>query len=81
MQHAWVREMAMACLDWRNLRQSIILAGIVGTVLFFINQSQVVFGGQADAGTWIRIGLTYVVPFVVCNYGIVVGATKRTAGE
>ena len=71
-------EMAQICLDGRNLRQSIILAAFVGTVLFLINQSQVVFSGQANSGTWIRIGLTYLVPFLVCNYGIVVGAKKRT---
>jgi hypothetical protein len=49
---------------------------LVGTVLFFINQADVVGGGQATAATWAKIGLSYLVPFFVSNYGIVIGSQR-----
>lgn len=49
---------------------------LVGTVLFFINQADVVLRGDATAATWVKICLSYLVPFFVSNYGIVVGSRK-----
>ena len=72
-------EIPRVCLDRRNLTRCIGAALIVGTILFFINQADVVFSGQATVGTWVRIGLTYLVPFVVSNYGIVLAS--RRAGS
>jgi len=71
-----VREIPRDCLDDRNLRQSVGAGVVVGTILFLINQSQAVFAGQATAATWVRIGLTYLVPFVVANYGIVIASRR-----
>jgi hypothetical protein len=70
----WSRpaEILRVCLDVRNLTRCITVALIVGTILFFINQADVVFGGRATTSTWIKIGLSYLVPFFVANYGIVV---------
>lgn len=67
-------------MDGRNLRRSVAAMAVVGTILFLINQSQVVFSGQASLATWIRIGLSYLVPFVVSNYGIVVASRRRGVG-
>jgi hypothetical protein len=74
----WSRvvEIPRVCLDIRNLRRCIGAALIVGTVLFFINQADVVFGGRATAMTWIKIGLSYLVPFFVANYGIVLASRR-----
>ncbi|MHB8613624.1 MAG: nitrate/nitrite transporter NrtS [Candidatus Dormibacteraceae bacterium] len=47
---------------------------MVGTVLFLINQADVVVSGRATTATWIRIGLSYLVPFLVSNYGIAIGS-------
>jgi len=69
-------EIPRVCLDRRNLCQSLAATGVVGTILFLINQSAVVFSGQATAWTWIRIGLSYLVPFVVSNYGVLVGSRR-----
>ena len=74
-----VSEIPGVCLDRRNLSQSVGAAALVGTILFLINQADVVFGGQATATTWIKISLSYLVPFFVFNYGIVVGS--RTSGS
>ena len=62
------------CLERRNLSQSVGAAVVVGTILFFINQADVVFSGRATTATWIRIGLSYLVPFLVSNYGVVIGS-------
>ena len=50
---------------WRTLR----IALIVGTILFVINQLDVVLRGQATAAVWIKGGVTYLVPFIVSNIG------------
>ena len=72
----WSRaiEIPGVCLDLRNLSRCIAAALIVGTILFFINQADVVFGGRATGATWLRIGLTYLVPFFVSQYGIVLAS-------
>lgn len=57
-----------------NLRRTVAVALLVGTVLFAINQLDVVIAGRATQGTWLKIALTYLVPFCVANYGLVVGA-------
>jgi len=76
----WSRvvEIPRVCLELRNLSRCIAAALIVGTILFFINQGDVVFGGRATISTWIKIGLSYLVPFIVANYGIVL-ASRRSA--
>ncbi len=67
-------EIPGVCLERRNLRGSAAAAVLVGTILFFINQADVVFSGRASTSTWIRIGLSYLVPFLVSNYGILMGS-------
>lgn len=77
-RRTWSRlqEIPRVCLGLSNLGQSIAAAVVVGTILFLINQSDVVFGGRATFVTWTRIGLSYLVPFVVFNYGIVVASRR-----
>lgn len=62
-----------------NLRRTIAVAVLVGTVLFCINQFDVVASGHATALVWLKVGLTFLVPFCVSNYGILV-ATHRRGG-
>jgi len=58
------------------LRKTVAMALIAGTVLFFINQVDVVIGGRATPLVWLKVGLTYLVPFCVSNYGIVVASHR-----
>ncbi len=44
------------------------MAGIVGTVLFAINQLDVVLAGQVTPLVVAKIALTYLVPFSVSAY-------------
>jgi hypothetical protein len=53
-----------------------LTALVVGTVLFAINQLNVVIDGHATAVVWVKAGVTYLVPFAVANVGILV-ATHR----
>jgi hypothetical protein len=59
-----------------HLRRTLTTALIVGTVLFLINQLDVVIEGKATWVTWVKSGVTYLVPFIVANIGILI-ATRR----
>ena len=49
---------------WRALR----VATVVGTILFFINQADVVFGGHFTPLVALKTALTFLVPFSVSTY-------------
>ena len=61
------REISAVCLHPRNLRSSLAIAVCVGTVLFAINQLDVVLTGQAGPRVWVKGALTLVLPFLVSN--------------
>jgi hypothetical protein len=61
----------------RHLRATIRIALVVGTVLFAINQLDVVLAGEATTSTWVKSGVTYLVPFVVSNLGVLTGTKRR----
>lgn len=58
------------------LRRTTVTALVVGTVLFAINQLNVVLAGHGDAVVWLKTAVTYLVPFSVANVGILI-ATRR----
>jgi hypothetical protein len=62
----------------RHLKRSLGAAAVIGTLLFLINDGDDVLLGHATAVTWIKVAVTYLVPFCVANYGILV-ATHRSA--
>lgn len=59
-----------------HLRRTVGIALVVGTVLFCINQLDVVLRGDATTVTWIKGASTYFVPFVVSNLGVLVGSRR-----
>jgi len=59
-----------------HLRKTIRVALIVGTIIFAINQLDIVLRHKATAVTYVKCVVTYLVPFCVSNYGILV-ATRR----
>lgn len=61
------------------LKRTLVTALAVGTVLFAINQLNVVLGGHATAVVWVKTGVTYLVPFTVSNIGVLI-ATHRRSG-
>lgn len=60
-----------------TLRKTTRIALVVGTILSLINQASVIFGGDATAATWLRVGANYLVPFCVSSLGFL-SATRRS---
>lgn len=60
-----------------NLVRTIGVAIVVGSVLFAINQLDVVLAGDATAATWVKSAATFVVPFLVANYGVLTATRSR----
>lgn len=59
-------------------RRSFAVALIVGTILNLINQGDALLGSEAV--NWIKVGLTFAVPYCVATYGAVsfrIGMTSR----
>lgn len=50
-------------------RRSLVAAVIVGTILNLINQGDALFGGKSI--DWVKLLLTYLVPYCVTTYGAV----------
>jgi hypothetical protein len=59
-----------------HLRKTAAIALIVGTLLFLINQLDVVLRGDATAVVWIKASTTYLVPFCVSNAGVLVASRR-----
>jgi hypothetical protein len=57
-----------------HLRKTVAIALFVGTVLFGINQLDVVLRGDATTAVWIKSAVTYLVPFCVSNAGVLVAS-------
>ena len=49
---------------------------MVGTILFAINQLDVVLRGAATPVLWLKVGLTYLVPFCVSNLGVLIASRR-----
>lgn len=73
---ATAREALRVVIYRRHLRATTRIAAVVGTVLFVINQLDVVVSGRATTTTWVKAAVTYLVPFTVSNLGILT-ATRR----
>jgi hypothetical protein len=69
------RFVSRAANTW-TVTPTITIALVVGTILFCINQLDVVVRGDATATVWIKSAVTYVVPFCVANAGVLV-ATRH----
>ena len=50
---------------------------VVGTVLFAINHLDEVVNGKVTRVLWIKIAVTYLVPFTVSNLGLLVGSRVK----
>jgi hypothetical protein len=50
------------------VQRALEVSAVVGTILFVINQLDVVLSGRVTLGVMIKIGLTYLVPYLVSTY-------------
>lgn len=69
----WPEAVSVVCYP-PHLRKTVTIALIVGTVLFCINQLDVVLRGDATTAVWIKSAITYLVPFCVSNAGVLVAS-------
>lgn len=53
------------------------VAAVVGTVLSAVNQGAVITGGDATPATWARVGVNYLVPFLVSSVGFLSACRDR----
>jgi hypothetical protein len=77
----WSRPAEAARLFARGitLRRCLPVALVVGCVLSAINEGAEIATGHPGWLTWVRVGLNFVVPFLVSSYGYLVAAriTRR----
>jgi hypothetical protein len=66
-------------LRGHTLRTASPTALVVGTVLCAVNQGAILIAGQAATGTWLRMVINYLVPFVVASVGYL--SAQRHAGR
>ena len=74
-------EAARVVLHRRHLRKTTAIAIVVGTVLFGINQLDVVLRGDATTVVWLKSAVTYLVPFCVSNAGVLVATRVDRGGK
>jgi hypothetical protein len=62
---------------WRSgvFKRAMIVALLVGTALNLINQGDAVARGASV--NWIKLILTYVVPFAVSSHGAITAGRRR----
>lgn len=53
------------------VRRSLKVGVVVGTVLITINYGDRILAGSLQSGDWIKMGLTYLVPYAVSTYASV----------
>lgn len=75
----WTRpaDIPRVVLHRAHLTRTLLVSLVVGTVLFTINQLDVVLAGEATTATWVKSAMTYLVPFCVANYGILTATRRR----
>lgn len=67
--------------DPAHLRRTFVIALVVGTALFAINHLDLVLRGEASPTVWLKVALTYVVPFFSSNLGVLAASRRSPAPE
>lgn len=63
-----------------NVKRSVTIALVIGTLFVAMNQLEVILSGHATFVVWLKAGLTYLTPLCVSNLGML-SATYRRAGQ
>lgn len=53
------------------------VAAVVGTILALINHADHLFNFDMDAATWLKVAMTYAVPYSVSTYSAVGAIRER----
>ncbi len=57
------------------------VAVVVVAILSTINQGDKILDGTVTAGTWIRVGMNFLVPFPVSSYGFLMACRRQNRGD
>lgn len=68
-------------LSGATVRTAWKVAAVVGTVLSAVNQGSVLAAGEAGPATWARVGVNYLVPFLVSSVGFLSACRELPEGE
>ena len=70
------REAATVVLAAKNVKRTVCIALIVGSVFVALNQLGSIVAGRAGALVWLKAALTYLTPLIVSNVGVL-STTRR----
>jgi hypothetical protein len=73
---AWLAIALEASVRKRALK----VAALVGSILAVVNHGDALLSGNATASVWIKIVLTFVVPYCVATYASVQAIRQRAGG-
>ena len=62
--------------DRPTMIRSLKIALVVGTILFALNQGDIVLGGEFPSALMWKIPLTYITPFFVSLWGVLSNAKR-----
>lgn len=65
----------------RTFRSAAPVALLVGTVLSAVNEGSVVLAGQVGAATAVRIGINYLIPYLVASVGYLMACRTSPGGS
>ncbi len=71
-----VMQWLVLAVQWPVVRRGLAYALIVGSILIFINHSDVLFNGDIPTDRALRMGLTVLVPYLVSTLSSV-GAMRQ----
>jgi hypothetical protein len=74
-----MRDALRVVLQREHLRRTLRIAVVVGLVLMVIDQLDVILGGETSALVWVKLALSFCVPFVVSNLGLLAGTRAEAA--
>ncbi|ETW96282.1 MAG: hypothetical protein ETSY1_27300 [Candidatus Entotheonella factor] len=66
---------------WAAVRRSLIIAVIVSSVIVIVNQGDLILSGNVSPRTWLKIGITPIVPFCVSLYGAYLAYRNALAAQ
>src|SRR5256885_6575635 len=64
------RQASAIVLARRQLRRTVTLALIIGSVFVAMNQLSIILAGNADTIIWLKVAMTYLTPLFVSNFGV-----------
>jgi hypothetical protein len=70
------REAATVVLATANVKRTLCIALVVGSLFVAMNQLGAIVAGQAGTIVWLKAALTYLTPLIVSNVGVL-STTRR----